>query len=224
VDAPKHIRGKGTVKAGELRVDLEDGATVRVRKGGDATLDATWTREGRTSKAELRRIADDPAAGSVAFAQEDRDFGARPTRYLEVPHPSKPLPLLVPGVTTISTLQLRDLMEKDKTVVLIDAFRDADHMTIPGAFWRPDIGEVRPGAFPLAEMAKILDVITNHDHERALVVFERSSNWGWYGYNAALRLVGMGYTNVHWYRGGIDAWFDAGYQMAKVSARRVAAP
>ena len=26
------------------------------------------------------------------------------------------------------------------------------------------------------------------------------------GYNLALRLVALGYTNVHWYRGGREAW------------------
>jgi len=36
-----------------------------------------------------------------------------------------------------------------------------------------------------------------------------------------LRLLGLGYTNVYWYRGGLDAWFDAGFQMAKVNNRKV---
>jgi adenylate cyclase len=26
------------------------------------------------------------------------------------------------------------------------------------------------------------------------------------GYNLALRLVALGYTRVHWYRGGFEAW------------------
>jgi hypothetical protein len=30
------------------------------------------------------------------------------------------------------------------------------------------------------------------------------------GRNLALRLVGMRYTNVHWYRGGREAWEAAG--------------
>ena len=160
--------------------------------------------------------------GTITFAQEDRDFGTRPTRYLEVPRSTKALPLSVPGVTTVTTLELRDLLERDKNVVLVDAFNNAEHMTLPGAYWRPDLGEVRPGAFPLAEMTKVMEEITMRNRERPIVVFERSASWGWYGYNAALRLVGMGYTNVHWYRGGIDAWFDAGFQMTKVSAGRLA--
>ena len=30
------------------------------------------------------------------------------------------------------------------------------------------------------------------------------------GRNLALRLVALGYTNVHWYRGGREAWEVAG--------------
>jgi 3-mercaptopyruvate sulfurtransferase SseA len=29
-------------------------------------------------------------------------------------------------------------------------------------------------------------------------------------YNAALRAINLGYTNVLWYRGGIEAWQQAG--------------
>lgn len=223
VEPPKYTRAKGTFTGGELRIALDDGAIIRLRQRGDRQLEGAWTRDGRTVKAELRRIPDDPAVATTSFAQEDADFGAKPTRYLELPNPAKPLPLLVPGATTITTLELRELLEKDKSVVLIDAYRDADHMTIPGAWWRPDIGELRPGAFPLAEMAKMMQEITGRESERPVVVFERSANWGWYGYNAALRLIGMGYVNVYWYRGGIDAWFDAGFQMTKVSDRRLVA-
>jgi adenylate cyclase len=30
------------------------------------------------------------------------------------------------------------------------------------------------------------------------------------GYNLALRLVALGYTRVHWYRGGFEAWQVSG--------------
>ena len=30
------------------------------------------------------------------------------------------------------------------------------------------------------------------------------------GHNLALRLVALGYTNIHWYRGGREAWEVAG--------------
>jgi PQQ-dependent catabolism-associated CXXCW motif protein len=41
------------------------------------------------------------------------------------------------------------------------------------------------------------------------VVFYCMSWECWLSYNAALRAVSLGYTDVYWYRGGIFAWFDA---------------
>ena len=35
----------------------------------------------------------------------------------------------------------------------------------------------------------------------------------WLSWNAALRLVQAGYREVHWYRGGVDAWKRAGLPM-----------
>ncbi len=32
----------------------------------------------------------------------------------------------------------------------------------------------------------------------------------WGSYNAALRAIRLGYTNVHWFRGGVEAWQQAG--------------
>jgi PQQ-dependent catabolism-associated CXXCW motif protein len=221
MEEPKYQRTSGKVSGNEMRIQLDDGAVIMLKQAADDRLSANWTREGRSAKCEMHRIGDDPAAATAVFAQEATDFGARPTRYLELPSPDKPLPMSVPGVSTITTLELKDLLEKNPNAVLIDAYHDNEHMTLPGAIWRPDIGDLRPGAFPLSDIKKLMAEATGNDLDRPIVVFERSSNWGWYGYNASLRLLGLGYTNVYWYRGGLDAWFDAGFQMAKVNNRKV---
>ena len=39
------------------------------------------------------------------------------------------------------------------------------------------------------------------------------------GRNLALRLVALGYTNVHWYRGGREAWEIAGLTVAPLMPR-----
>jgi rhodanese-related sulfurtransferase len=36
----------------------------------------------------------------------------------------------------------------------------------------------------------------------------------WMSYNAALRAINLGYKNVLWYRGGLEAWQRAGLQFA----------
>jgi PQQ-dependent catabolism-associated CXXCW motif protein len=35
----------------------------------------------------------------------------------------------------------------------------------------------------------------------------------WMSYNASLRAINLGYTNVLWYRGGLEAWKAAGQQV-----------
>jgi rhodanese-related sulfurtransferase len=37
----------------------------------------------------------------------------------------------------------------------------------------------------------------------------------WLSYNAALRAIALGYTNVMWYRGGIASWRTAEGPMAQ---------
>jgi rhodanese-related sulfurtransferase len=44
----------------------------------------------------------------------------------------------------------------------------------------------------------------------APVVFYCVGSQSWHSVNAAMRAVRAGYTNVMWYRGGIQAWQAAG--------------
>nr|WP_146910579.1 rhodanese-like domain-containing protein [Arenimonas daejeonensis] len=45
------------------------------------------------------------------------------------------------------------------------------------------------------------------------MVFYCQSTQCWMSYNAALRAINLGYTKVLWYRGGIEAWQQAGLPM-----------
>ena len=47
-----------------------------------------------------------------------------------------------------------------------------------------------------------------------VVVFCLSSQC-WLSYNTALRLVAAGFTNVQWYRGGVEAWQGAGLPLVQ---------
>ncbi len=47
------------------------------------------------------------------------------------------------------------------------------------------------------------------DQSRPLV-FYCAGNHCWMSYNAALRAINLGYRNVIWYRGGLNAWTQAG--------------
>ena len=45
------------------------------------------------------------------------------------------------------------------------------------------------------------------------IVFFCLSSECWLSYNAGLRAIELGYTNVHWFRGGTAAWERAGFEM-----------
>ena len=47
--------------------------------------------------------------------------------------------------------------------------------------------------------------LTRGDLSAPIVVFCVNSE-RFTGYNLALRLVALGYTQVYWYRGGVEAW------------------
>ncbi|MNC93085.1 hypothetical protein D3C83_96330 [compost metagenome] len=65
-----------------------------------------------------------------------------------------------------------------------------------------------------ARFAKALAAFAGGDKGRAMVFFCVDTEC-WLSYNAALRAIALGYTNVMWYRGGIAAWRTAELPMAQ---------
>ena len=62
-------------------------------------------------------------------------------------------------------------------------------------------------------LEKIMRTLTGGDLERPIVTLSwNAENWG--GRNLALRLVKLGYRQVHWYRGGREAWESFGLPVA----------
>lgn len=56
---------------------------------------------------------------------------------------------------------------------------------------------------------QFLQQATGGDTSRMIVVYCGGVQC-WSSYNAGLRAVNLGYRNVAWYRGGIEAWQQAG--------------
>ncbi|MNP48229.1 molybdopterin biosynthesis protein MoeB [compost metagenome] len=53
------------------------------------------------------------------------------------------------------------------------------------------------------------------DKSREIVVYCHHSQC-WLAYNAALRLIALGYKNVHWMRDGITGWIETGLPLMLV--------
>ncbi|MGH8704554.1 MAG: rhodanese-like domain-containing protein [Burkholderiales bacterium] len=153
--------------------------------------------------------------GSAA-ADEAADFGVAPTRELRLSDHAAPTPREVPGAKTILTPQLRAWLERDPPMrpLLLDVIGDRGHDSIPGAVWLPGAG--RGQSFDdavQAQLGRTLELLTRRDTRRPLVFFCAGAKC-WLSYNAALRAAALGYSEVYWYRGGIEAWVVAGGKLA----------
>ena len=141
---------------------------------------------------------------------ETQDFGVAPTGQLR---PSQqlhgPTPTSIPGGNVIGTRQLSQLLQGGQAnVLLLHAYGAPEHL--PGA--QAAGPAAQGGSFDdqvQRDFGQYLRQATGGDTSRMLVVYCAGPQcWG--SYNAALRAIQMGFRNVHWYRGGVEAWCQAG--------------
>jgi len=86
-------------------------------------------------------------------------------------------------------------------------WRERPHRNIPGSTWLPDTGY---GALaPVTEqyLRTNLARLTGGDRGKTLVIYCLRDCW--MSWNAAKRILAMGYSSVAWYPEGTDGWEDA---------------
>ena len=153
-------------------------------------------------------------AQQAPFADEDRDWGVAATRQLRTTDYHAPTPRTIPGGKAVTTLELKALLEKEPRPYLIDVLGGGVHRTLAGAFWMLASGA---GDLSRDEEKRFIEAIgkfAGGDKSRGMVFYCVDSQC-WLSYNAALRAIAAGYTNVMWYRGGIAAWRTAGFPMSQ---------
>jgi len=155
-------------------------------------------------------------AGSAAHANEDADFGVAPASTLRLADLSAPTPREIPGAKVMRTVELRDRLRaaEAERPLLFDVLGGEPHESLPGAIWLPGAG--RGNSYDdsvQAQLARLLQAATKGDAGRAMVFFCQGTAC-WLSHNAALRAVALGYREVYWYRGGIEAWLAAGGPLA----------
>jgi len=152
-----------------------------------------------------------PPGGATATG-EAQDFGVRPQTQLRATSQLHgPTPTSLPGGKVVGTAQLAQWMQGQQgqagRVMLLHAIHSPMHL--PNAI--PAAPASQGGSFDDAvqrEFGAYLQQATGGDRARLIVTYCQGVQcWG--SYNAALRAIQMGYTNVHWYRGGIEAWQQA---------------
>ena len=140
---------------------------------------------------------------------ERQDLGVKPSKQLHDGAMHGPTPASIPGGQVITTKGLAALVRgRQVPFVLFDVLGGPE--ALPNAV--PAAWLAQAGSFDDAvqqQAGQMLEQQTQGRKDVALVFYCLSREC-WMSYNAALRSIHAGYTNVLWYRGGIEAWKAAG--------------
>lgn len=158
-----------------------------------------------------------PAHREVAMAHagdlERRDFGVAPASDLHASEMHAPTPASIPGGRLLTTRELVDLLQDERTPYVVFDVLGADQ-ALPGAVQAAWMA--LPGSYDDAVQRRLVRVLerVTRGHPDVALVFYCLSPECWKSYNAALRAIHAGYSRVLWYRGGIEAWMQAGLPTA----------
>jgi len=150
------------------------------------------------------------APGRSQQAQRElHDFGVPPTAQLHAGAMHGPTPIKIPGGRVTTTDELSAALRKDQQAVLLFHVLGGRE-TLPNAqFAAPASAAGTFNDETQQRFSQYLGQVTQGQKNKPLV-FYCASLQCWMSYNAALRAINSGYSNVLWYRGGIEAWKAAG--------------
>lgn len=141
------------------------------------------------------------------------DYGIPPTTELHAGPLHGPTPTSVPGGQVITTVGLKQLVAGQYgPFLLLDILGQKEGL--PGAIRATPAAQA--GTFQDAvqgQYAQFLQQMTQGKKDIPIVVYCESTQC-WMSYNAALRAINLGYSNVLWYRGGVEAWRANGGQLS----------
>jgi PQQ-dependent catabolism-associated CXXCW motif protein len=158
-------------------------------------------------------ISADSVATPVATEQEVQDWGVAPIENAKRENLHSPTPTSIPGGKTILASELHDWLQSADKPILIDVLGGdiSGRRGLPGALYMESaIGAGRIGIEMRDRFRAALDKLTGGDKSKPLVFYCLNSQC-WLSYNASRRAIVAGYTNVYWYRGGIEAWKELRY-------------
>ena len=139
---------------------------------------------------------------------ELQDFGVQPTADLYTGAMHAPTPVSIPGGRTVTTADLADMQALGQRFLVLDVL--GGNQRLPNAQWV--VGASEAGSYNdqiQSDFGAYLQQATGGDYGVGMVLYCQGIQC-WMSYNAALRAINLGYTNVMWYRGGVEAWQAAG--------------
>ena len=171
-----------------------------------------------------------PGAGTASNldqleAWERQDAGVQPSNQLHTGAMHAPTPNQSPGGQVITTKGLLPLIQGGTGVpVLVLDVLGNPQMQLPNA--APAAFAAQPGDFNdtvQQQFGQMLMNLTQGNKQIPIVTYCQGPQC-WMSYNAALRAIALGYRNVLWYRGGLEAWQQGMSQMAGVGGQPPAMP
>lgn len=139
-----------------------------------------------------------------------------------------PVPADIPGGTTLDIVSAVN-RHTNKDLLFIDVYPpkglgpdplDGHWVTgevresIPGAIWLPEVGRGFLEADALDYLQRNMARLTNNQLDAPVAFFCTSDCWQ--SWNASKRVIGMGYTAVHWFPLGSDGWLEQGQSLEVV--------
>lgn len=137
---------------------------------------------------------------------ELQDYGVPPQQQLQT-NMHGPTPTSIPGGQVVTTDRLLAMYQQGMQSGGLLVF----HVLGPGPtlpMAQNAVGAAQAGNFQdqtQQQFGQYLQQVTQ-GNKGVPMVFYCQSTQCWMSYNAALRAINMGYTQVYWYRGGIEAW------------------
>jgi len=131
-----------------------------------------------------------------------------------------PTPAGLAGASVVSTAEAEELWQRT-SAIFVDVlpraprpanlppgtiWRDKPRLNIPGSIWLPDTGYGELAPVTEDYLRQNLDRATGGDRTKLLVIYCLRDCW--MSWNAAKRVLSMGYANVAWYPDGTDGWTD----------------
>jgi PQQ-dependent catabolism-associated CXXCW motif protein len=131
-----------------------------------------------------------------------------------------PTPATLAGARVLSTVEAERLW-RDIAVVFVDVlphaprpanlppetiWRDKPRLDIPGSIWLPDTGYGELANVTQDYLRTNIERATGGDRAKLIVVYCLRDCW--MSWNAAKRILSLGYVNVDWYPDGTDGWID----------------
>jgi PQQ-dependent catabolism-associated CXXCW motif protein len=162
-----------------------------------------------------------PAGNSSQLeAWERQDAGVQATSQLHAGAMHGPTPSQIPGGQVITTQGLMALVQGGAgvPVIVLDVLGNPQTqlpMAVPAVF------AAQPGDFNdtvQQQFGQMLMQLTQGNKQVPIVTYCQGPQC-WMSYNAALRAIALGYRNVLWYRGGVEAWQQGMSQMAGVGGQ-----